>query len=97
MKSVLISALFLFLLSEVYAQASVPDTMPVNPRSFPCIFYIDGIQVRNPRCDSTNTITTEEIKIIIGGLPVIYGDLKSSIIQIIPPQPAVKPKTRNKK
>lgn len=84
MKSYIFFAPLLLIWNHSIAQASVPDTTKITIRRGPCIYYIDGIKVNVPTSDSLkdSTMTDEEVQIITGGLQVIYGDVKSSLIQV---------------
>ena len=88
MKSLLYSILFAFVFNPSFAQNPVPDTTKMVVRRGPCIYYIDGVKVNS--CDSIrdSIMTDEEVQIIIGGLPIVYGDINSSLIQISPTPPA---------
>ena len=96
MKSLLIALSVLFIWQNSNAQLT--DTSQIVVRRGPRIYYIDGIRVQSS-CDSIkdSIITEEEIRIITGGLPVVYGDAEGSVIQISPISPAETNRKRMKK
>ena len=78
MKTFLFCSLFFFAATNSMAQTSVSDTT-IHVRG-EVYYYIDGITVRGSRDIPEKSV--EEVSVIIGGLPVNYGDLNSSIIQV---------------
>jgi hypothetical protein len=89
MKTLLFCSLFFFTANNSIAQTSVSDTLNVlSPRGDVVYYYIDGIRVRGGRDIPEKSV--EEVSVIVGGLPVDYGDLNSSIIHInTAPAPAI--------
>lgn len=91
MKPIFFSIPFIFILNNTIAQTPVADTTVLQVRGRSIIYYIDGIEVNHSPLDSCKVTGIEDLRIITGGLPVIYGDIKSSIIQIDPALPIVTP------
>ncbi|TSJ40090.1 hypothetical protein [Fluviicola chungangensis] len=102
MKYVLFSVLSFLTINQSLAQSSIPDTSNHTDqiqirgqRGDSTFYYIDGIKVRKT-ANVTGT-RIEDIFIITGGIPIIYGDLNSSMFRISPtPDPAIKHKTCEK-
>ena len=100
MKPLLFSFLFLFAANYSTAQAPVSDTSEIIIRgSF--VYYIDGIMVRSSKEESVKS-GMEDIEIITGGIPGIYGDICGPFSIIVPlkttiPAPQKAPTTINDK
>ncbi|WP_341904855.1 hypothetical protein [Fluviicola taffensis] len=79
MKSILYSVLFLLTATNSIAQTSVSDTT-IHIRGGADYYYIDGCKILGSS-SLTGTIV-KDATVITGGLPVNYGDINSSIIQV---------------
>lgn len=79
MKLLFYTCLFLFPAAPTLAQTPVPDSLIVRGGT---IYCIDGIKVRESAKLTGTIVREEDITVIIGGLPVNYGDLNSSIIRV---------------
>ncbi|WP_343636204.1 hypothetical protein [Fluviicola sp.] len=97
MKSLFYTFLFLFPAVPALAQTPVADSLIVRGET---IYYIDGVKVRKSAQLTGTIVKEEDITVIIGGLPVNYGDIGSSIIRIantkIPPRKPTVPDKEQK-
>lgn len=87
MKSIFYSIIFLLVTSNSFsfAQTLVSDTLNVRRGNH---YYIDGCKIRG--ASSLTGTVVQDVTVITGGLPVNYGDIDSSIIQMnASPVPAI--------